>query len=527
MNTMKRSQIYQLISSFIEYFKQVKATRIGWVVGACLMVTTTLVFSQEGSKTEITHLNVDEKPNVIVVLTDQLRAQALGSYGNGTVRTPNIDKFASEGYQYNIAISNSPVCVPARSSLLSGQYARTCVGSRRNETQGLFGRENRTKFPDKTIAEAFKEQGYKTIQIGKWHVDCTPSLMGFDESLVVDHIFTDATFSKNEGEIYSVPGFSSDYELKNVKEFIEDHNSEPFFIYYNIVSPHMPLLDVPYKYIKMYDPEQMPIRENVWKNGRLPSNETWFHIYMWQTLYGDQKPITAKATPDFTIQDLTALYYGSVTWVDDIFGEILHSLEENGLKENTIVLFTSDHGEMLGSHHLWNKDRPYEEAIRVPMIYRWPNKIKSEINEEQIASLIDIMPTLLDLSRIEVPESVQGRSLASLMDALSTKTTLPENYAFLETPWGELAIRTPEYMFAVTMDQNDEGINNDRHLFFDLENDIFQLNNKSLEVDKSKVAHKLLEKIKTFDKNTPRLYKQAGYTPWQGSYEEYSGGKDE
>ena len=527
MNTMKRSEINQLIGSFIEYLNQVKATRIGWLVGACLIGTTTLVFSQESSNTEAIHSDIDDKPNVIVILTDQLRAQALGSYGNGTVRTPNIDKFASEGYQYNIAISNSPVCVPARSSLLSGQYARTCVGSRRNETQGLFGRENRTKFPDKTIAEAFKEQGYKTIQIGKWHVDCTPSLMGFDESLVVDHIFTDATFSKNEGEIYGVSGFSSDYELKNVKEFIENHDSEPFFIYYNIVSPHMPLLDVPYKYIKMYDPDLMPLRENVWKNGNLPSNETWFHIYMWQTFYGDQEPITAKATPDFTIKDLTALYYGSVSWVDDIFGEILRSLEENGLKENTIVLFTSDHGEMLGSHHLWNKDRPYEEAIRIPMIYSWPGNIISEVNKEQIASLIDIMPTLLDLSGIEVPESVQGRSLASLMDGSSQKSALDENYAFLETPWGELAIRTPEYMFAVTMDKNDKGIKNDRHLFFDLKDDKFQLNNKREEVDKSMLAHELLEKIQLFDKNTPRLNKEVGYRPWQGSYEKYSGGRGE
>jgi len=389
-----------------------RISRLKSIVFVCLTGFTTLLLA----KAKATPVDKGEKPNVIVVFTDQLRSQALGCYGNGIVRTPNIDKFASEGYQFDLAISNNPVCVPARSSLLSGQHARTCVGSRKNETPGLLGSENRIKFPDKTIAEAFKEQGYKTFQIGKWHVDCKPSLLGFDESLVVDQIFTKASFSKNEGEIYKVPGFSSDYELKNVKDVIENHDSEePFFIYYNIVSPHMPLLDVPYKYIKMYDPDQMLLRDNVWKNGQLPSDETWFHIYMWQTLYGEEKPITAKATPDFTIKDLTALYYGSVTWVDDIFGEILRSLEENGLKENTIVLFTSDHGEMLGSHHLWNKDRPYEEAIRVPMIYRHPGKINSKVNKEQVTSLIDIMPTLLDLSGIEIPESIQGRSVASLM----------------------------------------------------------------------------------------------------------------
>ena len=489
-----------------------------------LIGCTTLLSAQEKSRSKGADKN--QQPNVIVVLTDQLRPHALGSYGNKIVRTPNIDKFASEGYQFNLGITNNPVCVPARSTLLSGQHARTSVGSRKNEmqeTQTLHGRKDRIKFPDKTIAEAFKEQGYKTFQIGKWHVDTTPSMLGFDESLVVDQIFTKTTFSRNEGEIYKVPGFSSDYELKNVKEIFENNKTAPFFMYYNITSPHMPLLDVPYKYTTMYDPADMPLRDNVWKNGKLPSNETWFHIYMWQTLYGEHEPITAKATPNFTIKDLTALYYGSVTWVDDLFGEMLRSLEENGLKENTIIVFSSDHGEMLGSHHLWNKDRPYEEAIRVPMIYNHPGKINSKVNKEQITSLVDIMPTLLDLSGIDIPKSAQGRSVAKLMDGSTKKTTLPENYAFIETPWAELAIRTPEYMYAVTMEKNDEGIKNENHLFFDLTEDIYQLNNLIGKDKKSKIARKLLKKIKAFDKNTPRLTKSIGYEPWQASYEEYAG----
>ncbi len=319
-----------------------------------------------------------KRPNVIVVLCDQLRTFSVGCYGNTFIKTPNIDALAENGFRFEQGVTVSPVCTPARSNLLSGQYARTCVGSRRNEMEGgsAFGRNDRLKFPDTTLPEAFRKLGYKTAHIGKWHIDTKPSLLGFDQSLITDGIFTKGGFFKNEGERYAVSGFTPDHELMKAKEFFGENQEAPFFLYYNIVSPHMPLLDVPYKYSRMYDPAKVPLRKNVWKDGELPSDEQWFHLYMWQSYDTKNPPITAKATPGFTIRDLTALYYGSVTWVDDLLGELLASLRENGLEEDTIVLFTSDHGDMLGSQHKWNKDCLYEESIGVPVIYRWPNHIK-------------------------------------------------------------------------------------------------------------------------------------------------------
>jgi len=476
-------------------------------------------FAEAGSastSSSVKNSRSKKAPNVIVVLCDQLRSFSVGCYGNEFIKTPNIDNLAENGFRFELGITDSPVCVPARSNLLSGQYARTCVGSRRNEiAPGMgFGRNDRLKFPDITLPEAFKKLGYKTAQIGKWHIDTTPSLLGFDQSLVTGGIFTKGAFSENEGESYLVSGFTPDHEILKVREFFEANRDEPFFLYYNIISPHMPLLDVPYRYSRMYDPVEVPLRENVWKDGELPSDEQWFHLYMWQSYDTKNPPITAKATPDFTIKDLTALYYGSVTWADDVLGEVMASLRENGLEENTIVIFTSDHGDMLGSQHKWNKDCLFEESIRVPVIYRWPGHIKTGANHVQITSLIDIMPTLLDLCGSEIPQSVQGRSMVPFLLGTNKEETLDHNFAFMETPYGELGIRTATHMYGVTMDEQDRGIAQKQYLFFDLRSDPYQKNNLIETGEQSELAKELLDRLVEWDQKTP-LLKSVAYKPWE------------
>lgn len=459
----------------------------------------------------------EKKPNVIIIFCDQLRSSALGCYGNKFVKTPHIDKLSQNGFLFEQGISNSPVCTPARSNLLSGQHSRTCVGSRTNEMSkidGLFGRNDRLKFKDPTIAEEFKKLGYKTALIGKWHIDARPSILGFDESLIPDKIFTKGSFSKNESETYPVPGFTTDHEITKAKEFITSskNSEEPFFLYYNIISPHMPILDVPYKYSHMYNPKEVPLRENVWKDGVLAHDEQWFHIYMWQTFYNrDFQPVTAKGSPDFTLRDLTALYYGAVTWADDTVGEILKSLKENGLEDNTLIVFSSDHGDMLGSHQVWNKERLYEEAICIPMIYSWPGRIRPGSNNSQVASLIDVMPTLLELCGGTVPDSVQGQSLVPVLSG--KKETLEKDFTFIETPFCAMGIRTPTHMYGMLMNSEDTAIDDDRYQFYDLQKDPYELNNLAKTDDSAALANEFRAKLVKWDKETPRL-KGLKYKPW-------------
>ena len=268
-----------------------------------------------------------KQPNVVVVLCDQLRSFSVGCWGDTFARTPHIDGFASTGFRFELGVTNCPACTPARSTLLASQHARTCVGSRINEMQPngtILGRDDRLKFPDTTLAEEFKKLGYTTAQIGKWHVDTRPSRLGFDRSLIVRNTYSKGDFIRDEGEPFGVPGFTADYELAEARRFFRDNKSGPFFLFYNILSPHMPLLDVPYKYSRMYDPSRVPLRDNVSRNGKLPADERWFQIYMWETDHNEGSwPVTATAMPDFTIRDLTALYYGSVSWTDDLLGELM------------------------------------------------------------------------------------------------------------------------------------------------------------------------------------------------------------
>ncbi len=460
-----------------------------------------------------------KKPNVVIIFCDQLRNFALGCYGNKFVNTPNIDRLARNGFLFEQGISNSPVCTPARSNLMSGQYSRTCAGSRTNEMSAVpgdknFGRDDRMKFKDPTIAEEFKKLGYKTAQIGKWHIDTRPSRFGFDESLIPDSIFTKGSFSKNEGNTYKVPGFTTDHEITSAKKFISSNkdSEKPFFLYYNIISPHMPILDVPYKYSHMYNPKEAPLRENVWKNGVLPSDEQWFQIYMWQARNTkDYQPVTAKASPDFTLRELTALYYGAVTWADDTVGEILKSLKENGLEDNTLIVFSSDHGDLLGSQHLWNKGHLYEEAICIPMIYSWPGKIRPGSNRKQVASLIDVMPTLLDLCGGTVPGAVQGQSLAPVLYGQADR--LEQDYTFIETSLRAMGIRTPTHLYGMLMNGEDTAIEDDRYLFYDLQEDPYELNNLAKTGKEPALAAGFREKLIKWDKETPRL-KGVQYKPW-------------
>jgi len=459
-----------------------------------------------------------KKPNVVVVLCDQLRSFSVGCWGDSFVRTPHIDGFAATGFRFELGVTNCPACTPARSTLLSAQHARTCVGSRINEMQPngtLLGRDDRLKFPDTTLAEEFRKLGYRTAQIGKWHVDTRPSRLGFDSSLIVRNTYSKGDFIRDEGEPFGVPGFTADYELQEARTFFRER-SEPFFLFYNILSPHMPLLDVPYRYSRMYDPAKVPLRDNVSRNGRLPADERWFQIYMWETFHNDgSRPVTATAMPDFTIRDLTALYYGSVSWTDDLLGALMASLRENGLEDDTIVVFASDHGDMLGSHHKWDKGQVAEEAIRIPIVYRWPGRIGPGVSRIQLTSLMDIMPTLLDLCGGTIPGHVQGRSLSGFLFGTNDRDCIDDNVAVIESPLRELAIRTPTHLYAVAMDEKDGGIENDAYLFYDLRADPYQKRNLTGTGEQVGLAKELRDRLVDWDRKTPRL-RSLEYQPFGG-----------
>ena len=452
-----------------------------------------------------------ERPNVVVCTCDQLRAFEVGCYGNEVVRTPHIDRLAREGARFELAVTNNPVCMPARSALLTGQFSRTCMGTLGNYSSG--GSEDWSAIPgypvqerswlrDTTLAEALRDRGYETALFGKWHVQPAPHLVGFDSALfpLVHHRHTGQTFIESRGLGEVVDGFSVDFEADRVGAFLEAERRTPFFMFYNISPPHMPLADAPQKYLKMYAPDEVPLRPNVYIDGELPWDEHWFKIYLWDFLYYQQKqPYTENLPQGFDLRHLVALYYGLTTWVDDTVGRMMQRLEASGLADNTIVVFLSDHGDNLGSHHHFNKGLLIEESIRIPMIF-WGGLAK-QVNDTQVAQLIDVMPTVLELCGVEVPASVQGRSLAPILQGECAE--LAERHAFVETHQGEIGLRTPTHLYGRRLDEDLRTIAAADACLYDLRDDPYEQRN--LVGSEVELEQDLYERLAAWNAQTPWL----------------------
>ncbi len=476
---------------------------------------------------------MNDKPNVIVCICDQLRAFEVGCYGNEAVRTPNIDRLAAAGVRFEHAVSTNPVCMPARSSLISGQYARACMGDLGNaveiDEQGeaicaAWPVDARVHIPDATIAEQLKAAGYDTALIGKWHIHPAPELLGFDYTLYprANHRHSGQEFVENgvrasrdapnlrraqpEGRSQVIDGFSVEYEIEQVLHYLAADRDSPFFLYYSISPPHMPLADAPEKYLTMYSADEVPLRPNVFLDGRMAHSEEWFKIYLWDFLYYSKKlPHTLELPEGFDLRELTALYYGLTTWVDDMVGRLMAGVRDNGLSENTIVVFVSDHGDNLGSHHKFNKGELIEESIRIPMIFHAPRLWPASVNHSQVAQIVDIMPTVLEACGCAVPAHVQGRSLAPILSGECRQ--LEENWGFIETGGAEIGIRTPTHLYGLKVAADNSRLEDKPGHFYDLRDDPYELNTLTGADHQQETAAALRSLLRAWHEKTPWMKK--------------------
>lgn len=446
-------------------------------------------------------------PNIVVLLCDQLRPFELGCYGHEVVMTPNIDRLASQGVRFELACSSNPLCSPARASLVSGQYSRTCTGILGNVEEPGTEREH---FPDPTLPELLKNLGYETMLVGKWHIGCEPGVLGFNRAIYpkVSHRNTHQTYFDETRQSMIVEGFAPDFELEITEGFLSQEHEKPFFLFHNLSLPHMPFFDVPDRFKTRYSPDEVEIRPNAYIKGKLPYDENWFKIYMYDyQYYREHEPWTNELPAGFDLRTLTALYYGMIASVDDQVGRILDCLERTGLMENTVVVFLSDHGDNLGSHGRFNKHSTNDEAIRIPFIFSWPGRLQPGVVDSCVASLVDVAPTLLSLIGEQIPEYMQGRNLVSLL--LDTNTAFEDDSAFIENIGGEIAIRTPTHLFAC-LTQEDEGelqrkVVDDEYEFFDLRNDPYQLRNLAKTGEQADVSSALKERLLHWNEVTPWL----------------------
>jgi len=407
-------------------------------------------------------------------MCDQLQAAATGCYGNPDVKTPHIDALATGGVRFLHGISNAPVCMAARSVLLSGQHNRTCTGGISNVgyPQGKVGSypmpeypaPGRLHFPNATLPEVLRAAGYRTAAIGKWHIYVWPDVIGFDHYVIprTHHVHSAQHYVEDGGPEFVPAGWSVEFETRRAIQYIEEGDREhPFFLYLNYSPPHPPLNDCPEKYLRMYDPASLTLRDNVDAIHGFP-REHDVRVYWWDYRYYELQLPYTLAPMAYSMRDIYSAYYGNVTWMDANLGRVLQALDASGQREDTLVVFTADHGDNLGSHGRCGKGLPYDESLLIPMIYSQPNNLSALVDERHVVGLVDVAPTVLTAAGIDIPGHMSGTDVLNSEVAVGISEITP----------GNLLARTDR--FTAHIDVRD---GTRRLAFFDNRQDPFQRRN--------------------------------------------------
>jgi len=403
-----------------EFAKSVTLGAAALVSGACspsgVPRTTNSRNADRGNK---------KKPNLLFIWTDEQRADTMAAYGNNKIHAPNLNKLAGQSVVFENAYVTQPVCTPNRSTVMTGLWPHQsgCV-------------KNNIPLPSNIpcLPELLGDNDYRTAYMGKWHLgDEIFAQHGFEEWVSIEdgyrryysegrdrnkrsdyhRYLVEHGYKPDSGDNAFSRSFAARRPLEHCKpkflekkacDFLRRHRKEPFVLYINFLEPHMPFfgpLD------DEHNPEEIDLPSNF--SDPLEENEPLRYRIIREycrAKYGkDEKDIRA----------LIRRYWGLVTQVDLSVGAILKTLSDLGLADNTIVVYTSDHGDMMGSHHMVEKSVMYEEAVRIPWLMRIPQMRGSLIKNR--VSQIDMVPTLLELLDCGVDEQFSGQSLVPLIKA--------------------------------------------------------------------------------------------------------------
>lgn len=397
--------------------------------------------------------NATKKPNVLYILVDQWRAQATGYSGDKNVFCPNLDRLASESLNLKNAVSGTPVCTPHRASLMTGQYPLT---------NGVFMNDVLLDTNATTIAKVYKNQGYTTGFVGKWHLDghgrntyIPPTRQqgfGYWKTLECTHDYNNsAYYAGDSNQKLFWKGYDAIEQTEDACNYLKTQAKEqnPFMLFISIGSPHDPYQSAPEKYKQMFAKKDIIINENV--------------------------PVEKR---EKVKNDLRG-YYAHIAAIDDCIGKMWQTLKDLGIDENTIIIFSADHGDLLGAHGSWNKQQPYEESIRVPFLIHYP-KLFGKMGKTSTALINspDIMPTLLGLCQIPIPKIVEGIDFSKILTG-KQKDNVKQTLISCAQPFGQWARKNggKEYRGIVTQQYTYTRDLNGPWLLFDNKKDPLQMNN--------------------------------------------------
>ncbi|MCL6296144.1 sulfatase-like hydrolase/transferase [Jejuia spongiicola] len=407
------------------------------VIGFKIVLLLMFLGCKEHSKKANLETKTNEKPNIIFLFSDDQSFKDVNALGNPEVITPTMDKLVEEGttftHTYNMGGWNGAICVASRAMIISGRSVW--------RAQQISGNYSKNEDLDKTWPRLMQTAGYETYMSGKWHVQAKPDSI-FNH---VGHVLRGMPFDTPEG--YNRPQSSNDTLWKPwkkefggywkggkhwselVKEdavsFIDDaaKKDNPFFMYIAFNAPHDPRQS-PKKYVDKYPLENISVPESF-----IPE-----YPYA-ETMGAGRKLRDERLAPfprtEYAVKVNRQEYYAITTHLDDQIKDIIETLEKNGLKENTYIFFTSDHGLAIGEHGLLGKQNMYDHSMRVPLMIVGPNIDKGKKIDTDIY-LQDVMATALDISGIKKPEYIEFNSLLELAKGTQTKSKYSSIYGVYE-----------------------------------------------------------------------------------------------
>jgi len=330
-----------------------------------------------------------EKPNIVFVFADQWRAQAMGYAGHPDVRTPNLDQLASEGVCFSNAISTSPVCTPYRAMLLTGKYVLK---------NGMFMNDVSLEPDSESLATLLKQEGYHTAYIGKWHLDGNgrssfipeDRRQGFDYWKVLEcsHSYNNSKYWGNDDQLHVWEAYDAEAQTRDAIAYIEKHSkgNNPFCLMLSWGPPHAPYHTAPEEFQNLYENLDVEVRPNV---------------------------------PDELIEETKVKlrgYYAHCSALDSYIKELQEAIRRSNIEDNTIFVFTSDHGDMIGSHGQVKKQKIYAESAKVPFIIKYPALLGKEgKHSDFLLNTLDIMPTVLGMSGLNVPAALDGEDITEII----------------------------------------------------------------------------------------------------------------
>lgn len=423
------------------------------------------------------------KKNLLFIFSDQHRSMDIGCYGNEQVKTTNLDKLSLSGMKFSNCISNTPVCVPSRGNLLTGLMPM----KHRAATNDLPIDTN-----VRSVANVLGEAGYHTGYIGKWHLAGVPreksipekGRLGFKEWKVNNccHDYMNSYYYDENNVYHKIEEYEPVKQTDLAIDFMERNCNRPWGLYLSLGPPHDPYDQVPQKYKDIYKDVKINLRDNVpYLKGSTIDQDSIIKIY----------------------KD----YYAQITAIDDQIGRLIATLELTKQLDNTIIVYTSDHGDMLGSHSLMNKQVAYNESVNVPLIVFSENQVAYGNNDELIG-LVDLPVSLMGLMNLEFSNETDGRDLSNLFTCENAKGLdacyMAEYFAAHQLQWSGgvewRAIKTSRHTYIKTVDGSVE--------LYDNQEDAFQMDNLVRKPEYKCLKDQLNDKLEYYiakhDKMLPR-----------------------